>query len=222
MSRRLVYPVWFLVLVVAVIVGFYLLRSEISTISQTLKEQEVRVLSLEKQYPQVAKYFQVVRALSDRAGAWLTAREIVEVSRVILEQCSLYADLGLTPSLIFAVIERESGFNPRAVSQADAYGLMQVLLPTAEQHLKELGYAVDYELLLDPVINVRVGIAELVRLRKYWLSEGVDSWLVTLTSYYWGVRATHFLLTKKSSVVPSLEYGRGVLSLSDKWKESGL
>jgi len=82
---------------------------------------------------------------------------------------------------------------------------------------------VTVDLLMNPVINVKVGIRELVRLRKYWLSEGIDSWYIVFTSYYWGIRTTRLLLTEKGrSILPSLEYGKGVMELQEKWKNKGL
>jgi len=226
MKKRLGFVVLvliFLAVVVLAITTLFRLQSAVSMLSLRMKDQEVRLLSLEKQSPQVGRYFLVVKALSDVAADNLSSREIVEISRVILEQCHLHEELGLTPALVFGLMERESAFNPRAISSANAYGLTQVLPTTAEQHLREMGYQrATTDLLLDPIVNVKVGIAELIRLRRYWLAEGVDSWMVVLTSYYWGVRATHILLTRKSAPLPTLEYGKGVLELSDKWREKGL
>ena len=43
----------------------------------------------------------------------------------------------LSPTLVYAVIEVESAFNPYAVSPANAYGLMQVVPATAGRDVFE-------------------------------------------------------------------------------------
>jgi hypothetical protein len=102
---------------------------------------------------------------------------------------------------------------------------MQVIRSTAELHLAQVGYGSVFskELILNPILNVEIGIAELVRLRKLFLSEGVDGWLIVLTAYFWGERnAWELLNSKKRASLPSLEYGQGVLDLAKKWREAGL
>jgi soluble lytic murein transglycosylase-like protein len=185
---------------------------------------EVRSESFEKQLPQASRFVAIVQHLTTKMENRATAAEIVEISRTILQHCIANESIGLNESLVFALIERESGFNPSAVSWAKAYGLTQVLLPTAEPHLKEMGFArATPELLLNPVVNVEVGIRELLRLKKYWMEEGIDSWKIALTSYFWGPRWTWALVKEKGrGDLPSLEYGVGVLRLATSWKEKGL
>ena len=81
------------------------------------------------------------------------------------------------------------------------------------------------DLLFNPVLNVQASIRELARLRRSFLAQGVDSWQICLTAYYWGERWAWTLATKKAtalSMLPSLEYGQGVMALAAKWKEKGL
>jgi soluble lytic murein transglycosylase len=60
--------------------------------------------------------------------------------------------------LIYAVMLKESAFNPHVVSNADAIGLMQLLPSTGKLVGKELGIAVTRETLLDPHDNIRLGV----------------------------------------------------------------
>ena len=77
----------------------------------------------------------------------------------------------LDPYTVAGLIRQESVFNPRAVSHSDAYGLMQLLVPTARLTAKR--YGVDAEittetLLSDPRLNIRLGTGYLKdQLDKY-------------------------------------------------------
>jgi hypothetical protein len=126
--------------------------------------------------------------------------------------------------MVLGIIERESGFNALAMSELKAYGLMQCLQETFDRHLPEIGYSgFTAALAFNPVVNVQVGIKHLIYLRRYWISEGIDSWLWTMNSYFWGIRATwQLLLEKKRAMLPSVEYGKGILDLAKKWKERGI
>lgn len=61
--------------------------------------------------------------------------------------------------LLWGLIRQESLFQPNAKSHADAYGLMQLLIPTAEKIAKQLGEKRGS--LYDPVYNIRYGSAYL-------------------------------------------------------------
>ncbi|MFL6255969.1 MAG: transglycosylase SLT domain-containing protein [Pyrinomonadaceae bacterium] len=77
----------------------------------------------------------------------------------------------LDPYIVAGLIRQESVFNPRAVSHADAYGLMQLLVPTARLTAKRFGVedSVTSETLLsDPRLNIRLGTSYLKdQLDKY-------------------------------------------------------
>jgi hypothetical protein len=53
------------------------------------------------------------------------------------------------------------------------------------------------------------------------MSEGLDSWLITVNSYFWGTSPVWDLLNK-SKMMPNLEYGKGVLDLQRRYKEKGI
>ena len=81
----------------------------------------------------------------------------------------------LPESLILAIIETESGFNPFAVSHANAYGLMQIIPSTAgadvfQKVLRKSGQpSRDY--LFNAKNNITVGSAYLTILRDNYLSD---------------------------------------------------
>jgi len=72
-------------------------------------------------------------------------------------------EMGVDPALALAIAHQESGFNPAAVSPANAVGVMQVI-PSSGQWASQL---VGYELnLLDPQDNVTAGVAILRQLDR--------------------------------------------------------
>ncbi|HNQ38122.1 MAG TPA: transporter substrate-binding domain-containing protein [Prolixibacteraceae bacterium] len=76
------------------------------------------------------------------------------------------ADAGWDWRLVAAIIHKESGFNPAAVSFAGASGLMQLMPETAE--------SLGVEDIFDPVQNIRGGIALLSWLDKQFEREIPD------------------------------------------------
>ncbi len=79
--------------------------------------------------------------------------------RLLVKEAAIEA--GLDPLLVEAVMRAESSGNPRAVSRAQAYGLMQLRLPTAEEMA---GRRLDPEDLFDPSLNLELGCRYLRRL----------------------------------------------------------
>jgi len=66
------------------------------------------------------------------------------------------------PSVVFAIARQESGFNPKVVSPAQAYGLMQVTPGAAKYVTKKYGASYDLgRLKNDSVYNTTLGAAEL-------------------------------------------------------------
>jgi soluble lytic murein transglycosylase-like protein len=81
------------------------------------------------------------------------------VARTIVREARL---AGLDPLLVLALISVESSFDPRAVSSAGAFGLMQLLEPTMRRELERSGLSsADPR---DPVANVQAGVRYLRRL----------------------------------------------------------
>lgn len=94
---------------------------------------------------------------------YLVDGEIEGLARTLVRESRR---VGLAPSLVLAVIEVESGFDPFAVSPAGAMGLMQVKPATGRSLADELG--IDWQgerTLFDPVANLRIGVAYLAKMR---------------------------------------------------------
>lgn len=75
---------------------------------------------------------------------------------------------GIPVALAFAIMREESAFEPRAVSPSKAYGLMQLIVPTARAMSKSTGAGIktDPESLKKPENNVPLGCAYLGVLRR--------------------------------------------------------
>lgn len=67
----------------------------------------------------------------------------------------------LDPFQVAGLIRQESVFNPRAKSGAQAYGLMQLLIPTAKATAKKYGNTatITGESLFQPALNIELGTA---------------------------------------------------------------
>lgn len=110
----------------------------------------------------------------------LAPRYTVEVARLFgysydfkeaYKQLSPQAAQGLpvAPAFVEAIIRKESGFDPLAVSPAKAQGLMQLMFDTAAKLSKELKIPYRPEALLsDPAYNVKLGSTYIAQvLAKY-------------------------------------------------------
>jgi soluble lytic murein transglycosylase len=67
-------------------------------------------------------------------------------------------------SLIYAVMREESEFNPSAISHANAYGLMQLIVPTAAHAARGTGTKVTSRTLLKPATTIFLGARVLSKL----------------------------------------------------------
>ncbi|MGZ8845525.1 MAG: lytic transglycosylase domain-containing protein [Pyrinomonadaceae bacterium] len=68
---------------------------------------------------------------------------------------------GLDPYQVAGLIRQETVFNPRAVSSARAYGLMQLLVPTGATTARREGVnrAITMDSLFEPRLNIQLGTA---------------------------------------------------------------
>ncbi len=70
----------------------------------------------------------------------------------------------IDPALVYAIMREESAFDPEAVSPANAFGLMQLILPTARQAARKTNLPVSARSLKRPAVNIALGCRELSRL----------------------------------------------------------
>jgi soluble lytic murein transglycosylase len=64
---------------------------------------------------------------------------------------------GIPPSFLRAIAREESSFDPEAVSWAKAYGLVQLIMPTAQRFAGEVGERATPRTLKKPEVNLRIG-----------------------------------------------------------------
>jgi soluble lytic murein transglycosylase-like protein len=109
--------------------------------------------------------------------AWALVYPLLGQTVEARQWADFWADAYEMPrELVYAVIEAESEWNPRAVSQAGAVGLMQLMPDTA------MMFGVQNR--LDIAENVRGGVAYLAWLRKRCAGD----WRLVLASYNAGHR----------------------------------
>jgi soluble lytic murein transglycosylase len=120
-------------------------------------------------------------------GAWELAfprpyRELVE------DEANKRA---VPPALVWAVMREESAFDSDATSPSAAYGLLQLIVPTAAHYGKPLKLPTDAKSLLRPDVNIPLGVSYLAKLR----AEFPDNGGYAIPSYNAGEGATHRWLT---------------------------
>jgi soluble lytic murein transglycosylase-like protein len=109
----------------------------------------------------------------------LSSFEIEQVAHTIAHESER---LGMSPSLVLGVIQVESGFYNFAVSNKGAMGLMQIMPATGRTLAQRHGIPWrGPEILFDPIVNVRLGIAYIA-----WLKARFGSIHVALAAYNWG------------------------------------
>jgi soluble lytic murein transglycosylase-like protein len=141
------------------------------------------------------------------------------------------AESGLDPCLVAGMVHAESSGDPRAVSPADALGLMQLLPPAVEDAARRLGVEPPGReaLLEDPALNLRLGAAHFAWTLE---NEGGDveralvaynagrtklrRWIREAGSYEaW--RAAR----RRSGDSPTLAYADRVLALAEAYRRRG-
>jgi soluble lytic murein transglycosylase len=102
--------------------------------------------------------------------------------------------IGVGDDLVYGVMRQESLFNPRAASPANAYGLLQLLLPTAREVARRNGLGQPARAdLLRPDVNIPLGASFLRELHARFDGQ----WLPALASYNAGPNAARRWLPEK-------------------------
>jgi len=91
------------------------------------------------------------------AGVWRPVWEVAypRAFRPVVEREAKQS--GMPQHLLYAVMREESAFDPKAVSIANAHGLMQLIVPTAQVVSRPLGIAATATSLKKPDVNVALG-----------------------------------------------------------------
>jgi len=122
----------------------------------------------------------------------------------------------IDPSLIKALMKKESNLNPEAVSPKGAIGLMQIMPRTAREIAEHFQMPIDDNSLKDPETNIMFGIYYLRQLMSYY--EG--NLILSLAAYNAGIGnvegwiAQNPAVSKKISKIPFKEtrrYVKGIL-----------
>ena len=114
-----------------------------------------------------------------QTGGGLSPDQIRRLAEAIVAEAARHR---FEPALVMAVIHVESSGRPTAVSPVGALGLMQIMPPTGEE-LAGL-HGIPWrgpDTLLDPVINVKLGVAYLRT-----LADRYDDMNTALAAYNWG------------------------------------
>lgn len=98
-------------------------------------------------------------------GRWRAAWELAYPRPFVAVVAPEAKRQGLPEAWAYAIMREESAFDPRVVSPAKAFGLMQLILPTAKKMGERLNLVPDEESLKQPSMNVPLGCRYLTVLR---------------------------------------------------------
>ena len=141
----------------------------------------------------------------------------------ILSTADMYKEDGLTPSLLLAIIEVESNFQPKVVSETGAYGLMQILRSTATPYLRAKNREWSEATMFDPFINITIGTEVLIDMHRMFIARGMekkDEWTLSLICYNQGEGAVKAAVKRQNPLY--LDYAVKVKMAARKWDALGL
>lgn len=157
-------------------------------------------------------YREVTAILSEKMET-ASQEQIDRLAKHLMFLCQRYR---FDPAFILSVIQVESGFNPSAQSPAGAMGLMQLMPATAGVIVRDMSPPLDRtiwesihkargpenrfvslsrQLLIDPVVNMTLGVAYLASLREHYRQ--LHPYFV-LAAYNMGPARIDELLSKKA------------------------
>ena len=140
--------------------------------AKSLKE----LVSIAEIYKRLGAYNQAYRTYDQINNLYFGDQIYLDKPYILKEMYPLYYDnlinrysdlRNIDKNLVLAVIRAESGYDRRAHSWADAYGLMQIIPPTARALALELNVICTIpENLFDPELNINMGTFYLQKLLK--------------------------------------------------------
>jgi soluble lytic murein transglycosylase-like protein len=131
------------------------------SVDDRLASLRMRVAAVERENQNLQTEVRVRQTLA-KHGRRLSSAETERVVASILEARDRY---GISSEVLLAVIETESGFNTRAMSNKGALGLMQLMPATGHEMARDLDIEwKGKEMLYDPAINIRLGSEYLHRM----------------------------------------------------------
>jgi soluble lytic murein transglycosylase len=135
----------------------------------------------------------IVDHLTRKRRTGLTEFEREPVARTIVREARRN---NIDPGLVMAVIHVESRYNAFAVSPVGAMGLMQIMPQTGVELAARAGIPWHGpQILFDPILNVRMGVAYLRE-----LADRFGSIEIALAAYNWGPGHIHRRLRRGSPV----------------------
>ncbi len=150
----------FAVLIVAGLAGLFLAMDEFNRKYEyqlvSLDSMRQRVQKLEKELEERNRQLQDYDLTRYRVQAFARRYPLFDrIARVVFEKSREY---GFHPRLVMGVIQVESAFNPKAVSNRGAYGLMQVNMAVWKDELQ-----IDHKRIFDIEYNIDLGLKILKR-----------------------------------------------------------
>jgi soluble lytic murein transglycosylase len=119
------------------------------------------------------------------AGRWRAAWELAYPRPFAPIVAAEARRQSLSEAWVYAIMREESAFDPRVVSAAKAFGLMQLIVPTAKKIGQGLGLSPDEESLKQPAVNIPIGARYLTVLRGQF----ADNPLLAIPGYNAGAGA---------------------------------
>ena len=143
-------------------------RAEASVLQHLGKAQGPAVLL--EEYPRMRAFHRALRLAEGHGASALasapagTARLFWQAAypRAFRDMVEPRATAAGAPDLfVYAVMRKESSFQPQVVSPSDARGLLQLIPATGQEVAKHLGVSLFVDELFDPEVNIRFGAAYL-------------------------------------------------------------
>lgn len=150
----------------------FLILSNIKHAAQK-REEWIALAEIYKKFGAYGKAFRVYDYINNK---YYSDKSYTEKSFILKERFPYYYDTivdhycnryGLEPELVLGLIKQESVYDARAKSWADAYGLMQLIPPTARELARIAGVRLkSNKQLYDPELNIHLGTLYLKQLNR--------------------------------------------------------